>query len=253
MITRTLILNDLHGPWHDQRAVDLTLDIAEDINVDRILINGDLLDAYNINSHGPKHPDIQATLEHELAWGNDFIADLRKRFKKQHLVFLFGNHEYRLDRFTMKHCPSYWNFIKLENMLELERHEVEWYDYNYAYRLEKTDLFIQHSPPSYSKNAAMVSLERKLDRSFIYGCTHRMQWASRTGYSGEVYHAVLNGWLGSTNLSAEHARIFSYAKGHESWQQCFSIVTCFEEKEFHIQLVPITNYRAVINGFIYEG
>ena len=255
-ITRTAVINDLHIPWHDPKAVSLTLDVIQDINVDRIIINGDLLDFYNINAHGPKHPDAQEALEDELYQGKEFLTGLRKRFTNQHLVFLFGNHENRLDRYILNKCPAFWNLVRLDKQLGLKLLDVEWYDYNYEYRLENTNLFVQHSPPSYSENLAMTSLKKKLDHSAIYGCSHRMDFACKTGKQG-VYEVWANGWLGSTDLSKGHSRVFSYAKGHQNWQQCFSIVNVIDGKEFQVQQIPIrkskNKYWCIVDGFYYEG
>ena len=253
MLTRTIVFNDVHAPFHDTKALSLVLDVAEDIQVDRIVINGDLLDFYDINSHGAKHPDIMQKLDNEIDWGIEFFQNLRKRFKEQEIVFIFGNHEYRLDRFIMNNCPAFWNIIKLEKMLRLDELNIEWHQYNDYIRLENTNLFVQHSPPSYGVNGARTSLLKKMDCNYIWGCTHREQHCAITGASGETYRAWFNGWLGSTTASKEHKRVFSYAKGHQNWQQCFSIVNIYKGKEFHVTQVPIKNNRCFVDGALYEA
>lgn len=246
-ITLTGVLNDLHLPFHDPVAVELVLSAFADIGVDRLIINGDALDFYNVNMHGPKHYDVQQTLEDEFQSGIDFFCDLRKRFKN--IVYILGNHEDRLDRFILKNCKPFTNIVTVTKMLDLEGIEV--IPYNQEYKLEKTSLRIQHSPPSYSKNGAMVSLENKLDVSHMYGCTHRLQHACRTGGTGKVYNVWFNGWLGSTTLTKEHRRVFSFTKGHENWQQCASLITTIDKKDFHVEQSQIINKRIVFNGNIY--
>lgn len=248
---RVGVFNDVHAPWHDPKALDLVLDVFEDIGIDEIVINGDLLDFYNVNSHGPKHPDIGETLETEIYWGVEFMQNLRKRFPNQKIMFIYGNHEDRLDRFLVKQVPSCYNFFSLHKMLRLEELNIEWIPYNSAYRLLKTNFYIQHSPPSYSKNTAMVSLEQKLDISAMYGCTHRMQHAARTGASGRVYDVFSNGWLGSTTLTKEHKRIFSYAKGHSNWQQCFSIIN-IDGPNYYVNQIPIRQHSCFVDGHLYS-
>jgi len=254
---RILVLNDVHAPFHDSKLITiegrgLVLDVAKDINVDEIIINGDLLDFYSINSHGAKHPDIQQKLEDELIWGREFIEHLRNRFNCK-ITFIFGNHEWRLDRFILNNAPMVWGLLSLKNFMELERFEIDYLEYNDAYRVHDSNLFIQHSPPSYGVNGARTSLLKKLDSSHIYGCTHRMQHAAVTGHSGELYNAWFNGWLGSVDETQEHKRVFSYAKGHENWQKCFSIVNLIDDREYHVQQVPIINNRCVVDGQLYEA
>ena len=254
-ITRTLVVNDLHIPWHDPEAVQLTLDIAYDIKVDRIVINGDLLDFYNLNNYNPKHPDVVEYLADELDAGLEFLKNLRQRFPHQEIVFLFGNHEDRMDRKLLDKIPAFYNLCRLEHQLQLDHLEIEWYVYNYEYRLENTNLYIQHSPPSYSENLASVSLKKKMDQSAIYGCSHRMDYACRTGKQG-VYEVWANGWLGSTTLTKGHARVFSYAKGHTNWQQCFSIVNVIDRKDFTVQQIGVKKTGkktwAICDGHYYE-
>jgi hypothetical protein len=248
VITLTGVINDLHIPFHDPVATQLVLDAFEDIGIDRLVINGDALDFYNVNMHGPKHPEVQENLEDEFYAGHEFFSNLKKRFKN--IVFIMGNHEDRLDRFILKHCKPFSNIVTVEKMLDLSGIEVV--PYNQEYKLENTKLRIQHSPPSYSKNGAMVSLERKMDLSHIYGCSHRVQHACKTGGSGEVYNVWYNGWLGSTRLSKQHRRVFSFAKGHENWQQCASLVTVVNKKMFHVEQSQIINNTIRLNGNLYE-
>lgn len=254
---RIIVFSDVHAPFHDPRYIDsgangLILDIAEDLNVDQIIINGDLLDFYNLNMHGPKHPDIVSKLEDEVYWSVDFFKALRRRFPKKEILFIFGNHENRLDRWIVKHAKAFHNFFKLERMLQLEENNIDWIPYNSAYQINDLPLYIQHSPPSYSENAAMTSLKKKMDATFIYGCTHRMDFACKTGASGNAIEAYCLGWLGSTTLSEEHAQVFSYAKNHQNWQNGFVTIDIYGD-DFFVNQHMIKNYRTSVNGFIYEA
>ena len=138
-------------------------------------------------------------------------------------------------------------------MLDLERLNIEFYHYNYCYQLEETNLYIQHSPPSYGQNGARTSLLTKLDASFIFGCTHRKQMSSMTGHSGEVYSVYFNGWLGTTTASAEHKRVFSYAKGHQNWQHSAIVVTVLDGKKHFVEQIDIKDECLILDGNIYEA
>lgn len=244
------IFNDPHMPFHDPKAMKCMLTVFKSVGVDELIINGDLLDMYGFNMHGPKHPDVVTKLEEEIYMGRDFLAMLRDEFPLAKIVFLFGNHEDRMERFILKSVPSFYNLLKLEHSLLLDKQRIEWYPYNSRYYI-LPDLFVQHSPPSYAKNGAMTALEKIIDCSAIYGCSHRVLHASRTGVSGKEYHVWYNGWLGSTTLTPEHARVFSYAKTHESWQTCAMLVDVINDKFFAHQF-SIIDGMAVVEGDIYE-
>lgn len=253
------VFGDLHAPYHDQRAIDLFLFICKDVGVTHLIINGDFLDFASISSHGPKHPDLQITLEEELYTGRELLETIRKALPNVKIIFNAGNHEWRLDRFIMQHCPSFWNMVKLEEQLNLKRMDIEYHPYNEKYRIEKTNCFVQHSPPSYSENAALTSLKKKLDQDHIYGCTHRPDWAIRPGSSGEIYQTHMLGWFGSTGyydaikgISSQERIAYRWTKGHETWACSFALVTT-DGRKHHIQHVLMKDYTCVLGGHYYNG
>lgn len=156
-----------------------------------------------------------------------------------------------MERFIIANCKKLFKFLRLEKLLGLDELKIEWYPYNHRLKIENTNTYVQHSPPSYGKNGAMTSLERDVDQNSIYGCSHREQKAVKTGKSGEKYFCFFNGWLGSTNLSEAHKRVFHYVKGHESWQHCISIITVIDGKESFIEQISINNGKAVYDGHLY--
>lgn len=248
------VMNDLHIPFHDPRAVDLVLDIFEDSQVDEIAINGDLLDFYGLNQHGPKHPNVIESLEDEFFQGLQFIEQLRDRFPNTKITLVAGNHENRLDRFVLKYCKDFWNFLTVEKMLRLKENHVKYLPYNSFYQIKGTALKLQHSPPSYSENLAMTSLKKKVGGSYIYGCSHRVQHAVKNIDGGGVCEVWANGWLGSTTLTASHREVFSYTKGHEEWQQAAGIITANSSTgHFFYEQFLLKDYNVCINGAVYEG
>jgi hypothetical protein len=259
-ITKTGIINDLHlVPPYSHPCVELVLEAFEDIKVDRIIINGDLIDFININLHGPKHPDIINTLEDEIYFARDWFKNLRERFPDVELIFLYGNHEDRLDRWLLKHAKPFWHICRLEKMLNLEALDIEFYEYNYEYQLENTNLYIQHSPPSYGVNGARTSLLKKMDANYIFGCSHREQHTAVTSGTGKVYRCWFNGWLGSDTATREHEKIFSYHKGHGSWQRCAGVAYVLNGSEFIYDQFAVNEiekderYRLLLEGNIYES
>jgi hypothetical protein len=251
VITNTAIINDLHRPFHDPHALNTTLNIIEDVGVDRIILNGDIMDMYNVNSHGPTHPLVGSLLLDEIDDTRMWLEALRARFPKVEIVFLFGNHEDRFDRFMVQYAKALFNLVSLPKLLRLDELGIKWQPYNYRYQLEKTNVYVQHSPPSYGKNGAMTSLERDVDQTSIYGCSHRQQHVCKTSKSGVVYECFYNGWLGSTSLTEAHSKVFSYVKGHQNWQQCFILATVEDGKKAFVEQISIRNGEALYDGHIY--
>lgn len=252
-ITYTGVINDLHIPFHAPDHIELVLQTFEDRGVNRIIINGDLIDAISLNQHQPRDPELEVSLKDEFDQAREFLFNLRERFPKVEIIFLMGNHETRLKRYLLKNAPVLWNILKLEDELQLAALNITWFDYQVPFQLEKTNLWFMHSPPSYGKTGAMTSLERKVDRSYMYACTHRVQHACKTGDSGQLVHCWFNGWLGSTNLSEKHSRAYGWTKNHENWQKCASIVAVMDKKRFVVeQFTSLEEGIIATNGFIYH-
>lgn len=252
MAYRIAVLNDTHHPLHDPRAISLVFDVLKDLQPEVLFLNGDILDFYMLNSHGPKHPDIIFNLEDEFNSGRAFLEECREKLPNAKIIFNSGNHENRLDRFIIGNARPLWGFCTVEKQLRLSDLEIEYYPYNTAYRVKGTSLFLQHSPPSYGENGARTSLLKKPGASFIYGCTHRMQSSFITHATGEVHSVHFNGWLGSTTLTDQHQAVYSFIKNHLTWQQCFAVVTV-DEPNFFVNQYSIKDYKCSVDGYLYEG
>ena len=261
---RAAIFNDVHYPFNDPRLLELVLQAIKDANVDKLIINGDLLDFYSISAYGPKSPIIREKLEDEIMWGAEFFKKLRSMFPDTEIIFLYGNHSHRLAKYIWQNCAQLVNYISLDKLLQLDHYDIEWHEYQDFYKMEGCDLRVVHSPPSYSVNGAMASLKKKVDASFVYGCTHRLDSAYQTGIEGKLYRAYFNGWLGNKNhyikwleenedeLQAKVIRqVFSYMKSADNWQCGFSFVSV-HDGFFHVEQIPIENGRFICNGFYYE-
>jgi len=123
-VKRGLIVNDLHFPFHNKRAIQTALDY--DDSIDFILINGDLLDCHKASSkfrHNPAMPEIKD----EINIGKNFIAFLRGKFPKKRIIFYEGNHDERLKFYVWDKAPALFGIeaIQLKSLLELDKHGVE--------------------------------------------------------------------------------------------------------------------------------
>ena len=255
-ITRTMVINDLHIPFHDSRLVTISaggmlLDIAADIGVDRLILNGDVLDCYNWNRYGI-HPEVEVDMDTELYLGRCFFENLRERFPHTKIVFLFGNHEDRYERWVIEKARPMYNRLRLENELGLDRLDIEWYPYQTPYQVDGSNTWLIHSPPSYGVNGARTSLLTKMDQSWIYACTHREQKACISAGSGQVYTAYFNGWLGSIDETPSHRKVYSYRKGHFNWQHCAALLTTVDDVRTHVNQISIRDHACIVDGVYYD-
>lgn len=111
-----LVLSDIHIPYHDVTALDLAVEYGHKHKVNAVLINGDLLDMYQLGTFAfdPTRP----TPAEELAMGHEFLKSLKKKFPGKPIYYKLGNHEERWER-TMWANPKFAKIpgFKIEEVL----------------------------------------------------------------------------------------------------------------------------------------
>ncbi len=104
---KALVLNDLHIPFSCLPAVELALDVGDVLKPDRIFLDGDIIDCWEI-SNFIKNPlrRKKNNLVEEIAQGREWLHQLRRRFPKAEIIYILGNHEYRWIRNLATNAPE---------------------------------------------------------------------------------------------------------------------------------------------------
>jgi predicted phosphodiesterase len=121
-----LVLGDVHLPYHDKRTVEVAVDEARRRGAVGVLLNGDLLDCYQLSSHY-REPD-KGRFRDEIDCGKAFLAWLRSRFPRGRIVYKEGNHDDRLRRYLAERAPALFDLpgFDLPGFLGLQNLGVEW-------------------------------------------------------------------------------------------------------------------------------
>ena len=123
--SRTLIINDLHFPYQNNKAITLALDYGKEKKVDCILINGDLIDFANISRHEKdwRHRNIN----NEFDAIKLFFKTLRQHFPKTKIVYKLGNHDERWEKFLYAKAPEIFDMteFQLEIILKLGELKID--------------------------------------------------------------------------------------------------------------------------------
>lgn len=90
---RILCISDAHIPFN------LPVSIYKNYSrrVDTIIVNGDLLDCFSCSSYPKK---FKVNLDEELILGREYISELIELIRPKKIVFIMGNHEYRMQRYV---------------------------------------------------------------------------------------------------------------------------------------------------------
>ena len=114
---RTLILSDLHIPFHDTKAIQAAVEVGIKDEVDCITLNGDVCDFFSI-SRFDKNP-TKSSLKKEIDLTRQFLGWLRDKFKKARIIYKFGNHDEWFDKYLWRKAPEMFGIpeISLAHLL----------------------------------------------------------------------------------------------------------------------------------------
>jgi predicted phosphodiesterase len=171
---KILIISDLHIPYHNDDAVFAALEYGLDQEVDTIIINGDLIDFATISRH---EKDMRKrSVKYEIDCTRVFLKGLRAMFPKALIVWSYGNHDLRYDKYIMQKAPEIYDIelIQLHELLKLRDLNIIKVDSTQYIYAGKLAIFHGHETglTSGGVNPAR-SLRLKLNKSAVTSHFHR--------------------------------------------------------------------------------
>jgi predicted phosphodiesterase len=109
---RILRLSDIHYPFHDPKALEAAINYGVKNDPTVILLAGDILDCHDQSEYArdPRH----RYTETELRMVGDEFKQLRQVFPKARIVYQFGNHCDRMEKYLMRKAPELWGLPGLD-------------------------------------------------------------------------------------------------------------------------------------------
>lgn len=171
MKNKFIVLSDIHFPYQDDKALKAVYKFLEQHPVDTIILNGDILDFYDVSSFD-KDPERVNSLQKEIDLAQKFFKKLRQLAPNARIVFIKGNHCSRLERYLKKHPELYsLDALKLPNLLGLDKFNIEYKDKDF--KLGSLKIIHGTIVRKYSGYTARAEME-KHDCSGISGHVHRL-------------------------------------------------------------------------------
>ena len=245
--TRILEMSDIHIPFHDPHALELAVRVIAAYQPDRIIINGDAVDFYEVSDFD-KNPDRlrEGGLQQEIDGLGEFLAEVNRAKPSACIVdYLPGNHEDRLRRHLWRH-PQLFGLkaLELPNLLELPKYGVNYYPDEIL--LAGGRLVVKHGTLVRKAGgmSALAELEaEKYDVSTLTGHTHRIGSTTVRKRSG-----IVGGWEGGClcDLNPEYIK-------NPNWQQAVTLIAeAVEGESFSVATVPFLGrgreLHAVVEG-----
>lgn len=235
-VDRLLVLCDIHFPYHSKEALFTALKYGADSNMNGILLNGDVLDFYQLSkfSKDPTKPH----LVHEIEIGRRFLENLRKKFPNVKIYYKLGNHEARFKKYLQDKAQELFDVdeIQLENLLKLRLYGVELIDELTV--IEYGRLNIIHGHEVFSSRGS-VNLARnfrlKANDNILFGHHHQSQ--------EEIAKTIKDKIIGSFAVGALCGLKPDYFPINQ-WVHGFAFVTRDDEGFYRVK------NKKIINGLV---
>jgi predicted phosphodiesterase len=204
-----LVLNDLHAPYHNNRAIEESLNYGIDKNIDAILLNGDVMDFYMLSKFNPdpRKRDFQQELL-ALEQMIDVLRNIAPVFYK------LGNHEERYESYMIRNAPVLLQTreYQLSNLLQCYAKGVEIITDQKIVYIGRLPVLHGHEVrlSGVSVNPAR-SLFLKTKKTALCGHLHRTSQHNETTLDGKLISTWSLGHLGEEH--PKYARINNWNHG----------------------------------------
>lgn len=235
---RTLILSDIHIPYHDEVALQAAVEYGKKQKPDIVILNGDIGDFYAVSRHDK---DPRRCLAEELEAVRQFLFWLRKQFPKARIIFKTGNHEQRLERFLMKNAPVLLGTSDFEipTLLRFSELGIEAVGSLNMIRLGKLCIYHGHELPQGMSSPVNPArgMWMRVQETLLCGHWHRVsEHVEKLGISGKTVSCWSTGCL--CDMRPSYCII-------NRWSHGFAFVTTDSKGEFEVQ------NKRIIRGKVY--
>lgn len=238
---RVLFIPDAHHPYIDTEAWSLMLKAAKQFKPDVVVVLGDFFDFFAVSQHS-KTPERSAMLEIEIAQASEALTQL-EALDAEKLVYIEGNHEYRLHRYLCDKAPALFGIVSVEKLLDLKQRGWEYVKYRKTYRLGK--LRITHDLGKAGPNAHRDAL-RTFRHSALIGHVHSIGYSvvGSPEEGGSPAVGASFGWLGSF----DQIDYMHEAAARAAWSHGFGVGYLMPDGVVHLTPVPIVKGTCVVEG-----
>jgi predicted phosphodiesterase len=232
------VIGDLHIPYHDEDAIETACDKMEAEEVDSILINGDLLDFYQLSFH-EKDPR-KVHFKNEIESGKQFFEYIRSRFPGIPIYFIPGNHENRFERYLRIKASELLDMdeFRLDVILHVAEYKIEYIPFRT--KIVFGDFLIEHGdkiPGAGGVVPARTALMR-LKTNCIINHFHKSSQSSQRVYGIGEPTTIIGYSIGCLcELAPDYMEI-------NEWNHGFAILTKVDN------LVSVNNYKIEGNTII---
>ena len=262
-------------PMHDEKAMNLALQMMRYIRPDKVVNLGDFIDLPEWSSKFLVLPEFVLTTQPSIDRAHKFLAQQRACVGLEaEMVLIAGNHDARLPmavarnamaalRLKRANLPESFPVLSMGFLLRLEELGVKYLGAYPAHKYQiakggkgQTPLYAIHGD---KLDVAKVAKSER--QSFVQGHIHRVAVHSETyEVNGEREQVMafspgclcrVDGYVPSTKSAVNDDGI--PVTRFESWQQGMAVITETEDGFWSVEIISITNGRAVYRGRVFTS
>jgi hypothetical protein len=251
-VERWIVIPDVHIPYHDIKTLKAIEKFMDDVDWwDGWIQLGDFIDFEMLSTFGNKHPEIQSQrVRDDYEMANEFLDIhqklVRRKNKKAKMVYLQGNHEYRVDRY-LRETPKLTGFLEVENNLNLKKRGIDWipsWGTNKSFKKGKAHFIHGWRTIKYHAFHTAVAYMAPT----FYAHSHDIQEIANQSRAGD--DVIVGKSMGCVCKLDQ-----SYIKGNPTnWQQGFGVFLFHPDGFFTEHTIRIFKHRfATTIGGVYDG
>lgn len=264
---RDLVTGEL-DPFHDERAIDIALQVVRSIRPDLIVNLGDTLDFAEF-SRFQQDPGFALTTQHTVDRGHRYFAQQRACAPEAEIRAMEGNHDRRLEKVIINNakaafglrraeCPDEWPVMSVPNLLRLDDLDVEYIEgYPAGITWINDRLACVHGE--------RLKVERVVDDervSVIQGHIHRIELQHKTRrsrYGARHTLAASPGCLCRIDGAVPSTKGSTDSNGRaimrpEDWQQGLAVVSYVPgDGPFKLDFVEIFDGMAIFRDHVFTS
>ena len=183
--SKVVYLPDAHVPFHDSKAIAAALDFVRSYKPSHVILGGDWHDFYAL-SRFEREPRRRLELAQNITALVSVLEQVRGAAGGARIIYLRGNHEYRLVKYLWTRAPELSGLPSLEvpELLQLKRIGIEWQE---SGALMLGGVLWKHGHKVRQKSGYSVTGEvERAGVSVVMGHVHRLGLVCRRTYAGMV-------------------------------------------------------------------
>lgn len=250
MIGRWAFLSDIHFPYEDSRAWALTCGLLPHLDLTGVILGGDIVDFEPISKF-VEHPQRKLDLKPQLLDARKQLLRFRKVVGDKPVIYLQGNHEYRMERYIYQRAPELAGIdaLTVPELIKLNKDDldIQWKDRTVVLTLGH--LHVSHGDQIKAGGLSPArSIYQKVGCNMLVGHHHKFDRYMHRLYGSSLHGTWVNGTLASLNPDWTF---------FPQWHSGFTVVEASKSGLFYVEQIPFfqrgSKLCAWIHGKEYSG